>query len=51
MRKNLENAQIVLGDAPVGIADEAHPPGIEIGEAADMVMHHAVGWMRKGRSW
>jgi hypothetical protein len=37
-----ENAQIVFGDAPVGIADEAHPPGIEIGQAADMIMHHAV---------
>ena len=38
-----QDAQIVLGDAAGGIADEADPPVPEIVQAADVVVHHAVG--------
>ena len=35
-------AQAVLGDALVGIADEAHPSGREIGAAAERIVERAV---------
>ena len=38
-----QDAQIILGDALVGIADEAHASGCDIGKPADMVVHDAVG--------
>ena len=38
-----QDAQIILGDALAGIADEAHATGCDIGEPADMVVHDAVG--------
>ena len=40
--KEAQDAQIVLGDAPVRIADEAHAPRGEIIESADMIEDHAV---------
>ena len=42
-----QDAQIILGDALAGIADEAHAPGCDIGKPADMVVHDAVGVDRK----
>ena len=38
-----QDAQIILGDPPVGVADEAHPPCRDIGKPADVVMHDALG--------
>ena len=38
-----QDAQIVLGDARAGIADEAHAARFEIGKPADVVVHRAVG--------
>ncbi len=38
-----EDAQIVLSDALVRIADEAHAFGKDIVEAADMIVHDAIG--------
>ena len=37
-----QDAQIVLGDARGGIADEAHAAVAEVGEPADVVVHDAV---------
>ena len=37
-----QHAQAVLGDALVGIADEAHPSGREIGAAAERIVERAV---------
>ena len=38
-----QDAQIILGDALAGIADEAHASGCDIGQPADMVVHEALG--------
>ena len=38
-----QDAQVILGDALAGVADEAHAPFGDIGKAADMVVHDAVG--------
>ena len=38
-----EDAQVILGDARGGIADEAHAPGADIIQSADVIMHHAIG--------
>ncbi len=38
-----QDAQIILGDALAGVADEAHAPSFDIGEPADMVVHDAAG--------
>ena len=38
-----QDAQIILGDALAGVADEAHASGFDIGQPADMVMHDAAG--------
>ena len=38
-----QDAQIILGDALAGIADEAHALGFDIGKPADMVVHDAAG--------
>ena len=37
-----ENAQIILGDAPVRIADEAHAPCDDVVKAADVIVHDAM---------
>ena len=37
--KEAQDAQIILGDALAGVADEAHAPGGDVGQPADMVMH------------
>ena len=44
-----QDAQIILGDALAGVADEAHAPGGDIGQPADMVVHDAVGVDRQRR--
>ena len=41
-----QDAQIILGDAAIGITDEAHAPRIDNGKAADMIMHDAVDGRR-----
>ena len=38
-----QDAQIILGDALCRVADEAHAARFEVGEAADIVVHDAVG--------
>ena len=38
-----EDAQIILGDPLVGVADEAHAPGGNIGKAPDVIVHDAFG--------
>ena len=38
-----QDAQIILGDAFLRLADEAYPPRLEIGEAADVIVHSAIG--------
>ena len=45
--KESQDTQIVLGNAPGGIADEAHAPRLEIGQSADIVMRDAVGRERE----
>ena len=37
-----QDAQVVLGDAPRRVADEAHAAGAEVGQAAERVDHLAV---------
>ena len=37
-----QDAQVVLGDAPLGIADEAHAAGAQVGQPAERVDHRAV---------
>ena len=46
-----QDAQIILGDTLAGIADEAHAARFEVGEAADIVVHRAVGATPTARSW
>ena len=38
-----QDAQIILGDALAGIADEAHAAGFDIRKPADVVVHDAFG--------
>ena len=38
-----QDAQIVLGNAHSGIADETHTPCFEVGKAADIIVDRAVG--------
>jgi hypothetical protein len=38
-----QHAQAVLGDARVGIADEAHRAGREVGAAVERIVQRAVG--------
>ena len=38
-----QHAQIILGDPPARVADEAHPPCRDIVEPADVVMHDPLG--------
>ena len=40
-----QDAQIILRDPLSRIADEAHAPRRDVGEAADIIVHHAV-WRR-----
>ena len=42
-----QDAQIILGDAGRGIADEAHAARVQIGKAADIVVHRAVARHRQ----
>ena len=42
-----QDAQIILGDALSRVADEAHAARFEIGKAADVIVHDAVGGHRK----
>ncbi len=46
-----QDAQIILGDAFLRLADEAHAPRFEIGKPADVIVHDAVGGRPKARSW
>ena len=43
-----KDAQIILGDAGGGIADEANAPRFEIGKPADIVVHRTVTRCRQG---
>ena len=38
-----QDAQIVLGNAKIGIADEAHASCRDIRQAPDVIMHDAIG--------
>ena len=42
-----QDAQVILADARRRVADEAHAPALEIGEAADMIVHGAVAAHRE----
>ena len=43
-----QDAKVILADARLGDADEADPPGREIGDASGRVVERAVGGGRKG---
>ena len=42
-----QDAQVVLGDARGGIADEAHAPRLDVGEPADIIVDRAVARRRQ----
>ena len=44
-----QHAQAILGDAPVGIADEAHFMCGEIGAAVERIVERAVADRRRAR--
>ena len=45
--KESQDAQIVLGNAPSRIADEAHAPRLDVGQAADVVVKGSVARERQ----
>ena len=44
-----QDAQVVLGDALLRLADEAHAPRGDVGKPADIVVDGAVGATAKAR--
>ena len=46
-----QDAQIILGDAFCRVADEAHAPRFEVRNAADIIVHDAVGARPRAHSW